>query len=126
MTSKENIAMQITVTESAARELLVAGLDEKKFLRLGVKPGGCAGMSYDAQIDDTLTASDRVVYENKPLKVVADTRYAPLLEGLTIDFSDDLIRPGFILKNPNVKHSCGCGSSFSTESNGCGAGGCGS
>lgn len=118
--------MQITVTDSAARQLLDAGLDEQKFLRLGVKPGGCAGMSYDAYVDDTVTENDAVVFEKKPLRVVAQTRVLPLIEGLVIDFSEDLVRPGFILKNPNVKQSCGCGSSFKSEGAGCGSGGCGS
>jgi len=118
--------MQITVTESAARQLLGAGLDEEKFLRLGVKPGGCAGMSYDAVVDDTITENDEIVFEDHPLRVVSHTRFMPLLEGLVIDFSDDLVRPGFILKNPHVKQSCGCGSSFKTEGSGCGSGGCGS
>jgi iron-sulfur cluster assembly protein len=118
--------MQITVTESAARQLLDVGLDEEKFLRLGVKPGGCAGMSYDAVVDDTLNENDEVVFEQTPLRVVAHARFMPLLEGLVIYFSDDLVRPGFILKNPNVQQSCGCGSSFKTEGAGCGSGGCGS
>lgn len=118
--------MEITVTERAERQLLDIGLDDGKFLRLGVKPGGCAGMSYDAVVDDTVAENDEIVYENRPLRVVAHARFLPLLEGLTIDFSDDLVRPGFILKNPNVQQSCGCGSSFKTEGAACGAGGCGS
>ncbi|MGE4488190.1 MAG: HesB/IscA family protein [Kiritimatiellales bacterium] len=118
--------MQITVTESAARQLIDSGLDEEKFLRLGVKPGGCAGMSYDAYIDDTVTENDEIVYDSHPLRVVAHVRFLPLLEGLTIDFSDDLVRPGFILKNPNVQQSCGCGSSFKADGAASCAGGCGS
>lgn len=117
--------MELDVTENAVRQLVDMGLDEGKFLRLGVKPGGCAGMSYDAYVDDTVTANDEIVFEQKPLRVVAHARFLPLLDGLIIDFSDDLIRPGFVLKNPNVQQSCGCGSSFKadgeTACEGCGS-----
>lgn len=118
--------MQITVTESAVSQLLDAGLGEANFLRLGVKPGGCAGMSYDARVDDIIVEDDEVVFQNQSLKVVAQTAVLPFIQGLVIDFSNDLVRPGFILKNPNVKQSCGCGSSFKSEGSGCGSGGCGS
>jgi iron-sulfur cluster assembly accessory protein len=107
--------MDITVTQAAHDQLVSMGLETGEFLRIGVKPGGCAGMSYDAVLDRNFTANDDVVYEEGTLRVVAHIRFLPLLEGLTIDFSDDLVRPGFILKNPNVQQSCGCGSSFSTE-----------
>lgn len=111
--------MQITVSESAIRQLRDMGLDEGKFLRLGVKPGGCAGMSYSAVLDENETENDETVYENGPVRVLAHTRFLPLLDGLSIDYSADLIRPGFVLKNPNVQESCGCGSSFKTDDAAC-------
>ena len=104
--------MQITVTECATKQLLDSGLGTDNFLRLGVQQGGCAGMSYAAFIDDALTANDQVIYEDAPLRIVSDQEYIALLDGLNIDFSDDLIQPGFVLKNPNSQKSCGCGSSF--------------
>ena len=107
--------MQITLTEAAVEQLKKMGVSEKTFLRLSIKPGGCAGMSYDATLDDSTTANDETVYENPPLRVVAHIRFLPLLDGLNIDFSDDLIRPGFVLSNPNVQQSCGCGASFSMD-----------
>jgi iron-sulfur cluster assembly protein len=107
--------MQITVTDKATEQLLGRGMDQDHFLRLGVEPGGCAGMSYEAYIDDNLTNADEVVYEQACVRIVAETRFVHLLDGLTIDFSDDLIQPGFILKNPNAQHACGCGASFQTE-----------
>lgn len=116
--------MKIYITEAATNALLENGLDPTCFLRLGVKPGGCAGMSYAAGIDDTLGDNDEVVYEAGKLRIVASTTDFEHIDGLEIDFSNDLIRPGFILKNPNAQQGCGCGSSFKTE---CATtGGCGS
>lgn len=107
--------MRITVTDKAIEQLLENGLDREKFLRLGVQAGGCAGMSYAAYIDDGMTSADEVIFEQGELRIVAEAQFLPMLDGLVIDFSDDLIQPGFILKNPNAEQSCGCGSSFSTK-----------
>lgn len=104
--------MQITVTEAATGQLTEAGVGDGTFLRLGVQPGGCAGLSYSAFLDDAITASDQVIYDENGLRIVAGKQYLNLIDGLNIDFSDDLVQPGFILKNPNSKKSCGCGSSF--------------
>lgn len=104
--------INVSVTDSAVKQLKGSGLDQSNFLRLGVQSGGCAGMSYAAFIDDQLTENDQVIYENDPLRIVADGEFVGLLDGLNIDFSDDLIQPGFVLKNPNSKKSCGCGASF--------------
>ncbi len=94
-------------------------------MRLGVRPGGCAGMKYDAVIDDEMEATDQVVYESAPLRVVADSSTVQYLDGLNIDYSDDLVQSGFVLSNPNVQKSCGCGASFGEGGGGCGSGGCG-
>ncbi len=116
--------MQITVAEKAVRQLLDSGIDEHHFLRLGVQPGGCAGMSYAAYVDTDLTPHDQVIFEQTPLRIVSDKGYLALLDGLQIDYSDDLIQPGFVLRNPNTRQSCGCGASFKTneadEVQGCG------
>ena len=107
--------MQITVTDKAVEQLLDSGLCHDNFLRLAIQPGGCAGMSYAAYIDDGLTNRDEVIYEQGELRIVAEGQFVLWLDGLTIDFSDDLIQPGFILKNPNAEQSCGCGSSFTAN-----------
>lgn len=107
--------MQITVTDKAVAQMLGNGLNQENFLRLGVQSGGCAGMAYAAYIDDKLTSADEVVFEQDELRIVAEAQFVPLLDGLIIDFSDDLIQPGFILKNPNAEQTCGCGSSFTTK-----------
>lgn len=107
--------MDITVTVKAVEQLLHSGLNDKSFLRIGVKSGGCAGMSYDAYIDSEQKDHDEVVYHHGKVKIVTESLYKHLFDGLTIDYSDDLIQPGFILKNPNAQHSCGCGASFRTD-----------
>ena len=120
------MVLMITVTENAMEKLQDFGLNKLNFLRLGVQPGGCAGMSYTAVFDTNLSDQDELVFEEDIVRVVADRAVLSLLDGLNIDFSDDLIQPGFILKNPNAKASCGCGSSFKTEDADCSTcGGCG-
>ncbi len=104
--------MKITVTEKAVTQLLQSGVNGENFLRLGVQQGGCAGLSYSAFIDDAISDADAVLYEQSELRIVADREFLHLIDGLNIDFSDDLVQPGFILKNPNAQRSCGCGSSF--------------
>jgi len=104
--------MEITVTDTALGKLKESGLDENNFLRLGVQQGGCAGMSYAAFLDDNISANDQVIYDEQAVRIVSDREFVHLIDGLNIDFSDDLIQPGFILKNPNSQKSCGCGASF--------------
>lgn len=107
--------MDITVTDKAFRQLIMSGLGGTSVLRLGVKQGGCAGLSYSAYIDNTVTETDDILYDKDDLRVIVDQEYSSLVDGLNIDFSDDLIQPGYILKNPNSSKSCGCGASFKAK-----------
>jgi len=104
--------MDITLTDKARARLQNYELSEARFLRLSVQAGGCSGMTYDAVIDESLGEDDEVVHQEGPLRIVADARSALFLDGLTVDYSDDLIQAGFRLTNPNAKKSCGCGASF--------------
>ena len=106
--------MDIKVTEKAKLRLHNMGVSDEIFLRIGVKSGGCSGNSYDAVLDDNMQEVDDVYYTEDKLRIVSDKVSSIYLDGLTIDFSDDLIEPGFRLTNANAKGSCGCGSSFST------------
>lgn len=103
----------IKITPVALQELLKLEATGSNFLRISVIPGGCSGMTYSAAIDNVLSDEDHVVFENGHLRVVADAGSSMFLDGLEIDFSDDLIASGFRFKNPKAKKGCGCGSSFS-------------
>jgi len=103
---------QLTITPKAESELAKLEFGENGFLRINVVPGGCSGMTYTAAVDTDFSDEDVAVFESDSLRIVTDEGSAIFLEGLKIDFSDDLIRSGFRFTNPNASGSCGCGASF--------------
>jgi iron-sulfur cluster assembly protein len=105
--------MSIKITEKARSELIKLGLGPERFLRIGVVPGGCSGMTYTAAIETEVQADDQPVYEDAEIRIVTDSGSALFLDGLHVDYSDDLIRSGFRFISPDRNKSCGCGSSFS-------------
>ena len=80
-------------------------------LRVGVRGGGCSGNSYFMEFCPAAEDGDEV-YDTNGVKLVVDRRSLPLLEGTQIDFVDSLMGSGFKFNNPNVRHSCACGESF--------------
>ncbi|MBI2581080.1 iron-sulfur cluster assembly accessory protein [Candidatus Woesearchaeota archaeon] len=80
-------------------------------LRIEVKPGGCAGYSYDFSLDDE-KKNDDIVLEKDGLRVVSDAASAEALKGAIIDYVETLNRSGFKVDNPNAHAVCSCGSSF--------------
>ena len=102
----------IAITERAQRELAKLDLSPPQFLRINVIPGGCSGMTYSAAVDETFGEEDVTVFESDLVRIVTDQGSAIFLEGLNVDYSDDLIRSGFRFTNPNASGSCGCGASF--------------
>jgi iron-sulfur cluster assembly accessory protein len=107
----------ITVTETASSkiaELLAQEIDgEKLALRVGVRPGGCSGFSYDMFFDSDLSDDDVVDQVTESVRVAVDPASAQMLQGATLDYSDGLQGAGFHIENPNASRSCGCGNSFS-------------
>lgn len=104
--------MNIEITEQARKALIENGVTDGQYFRISVVSGGCSGMTYRANIDITRTDNDVVLYEDERVTVIADFNSALYLNGLNIDYSDDLIRAGFRLSNPNANKACGCGGSF--------------
>jgi iron-sulfur cluster assembly protein len=104
--------MSIQISEKAKKELIKLEATGPNFLRISVVAGGCSGMTYSACIDNTLSDTDQVLFEENDLRVVADPHSSMFLDGLQIDYSDDLIASGFRFKNPKAVKSCGCGASF--------------
>lgn len=81
-------------------------------LRLGVKGGGCSGMSYAIQTDAHPRERDRI-FTFDGVRVFVDPKSFVYLHGMTLDYEETLLRQGFNFINPNSTKSCGCGSSFS-------------
>lgn len=104
--------MAIQISEKAKQELVKLEANGPNFLRISVVSGGCSGMTYSACIDNTLSDTDQVLFEENDLRIIADPNSAMFLDGLSIDYSDDLIASGFRFKNPKAVKACGCGSSF--------------
>jgi iron-sulfur cluster assembly protein len=107
----------ISVSPIAAekvKELLAQRSTPGHGLRIGVRGGGCSGNSYFMEFCETEaeTAGDQVFLSNG-VKLVIDVKSAQLLAGTEIDFVSGLMGSGFKFNNPNVRHSCACGESFS-------------
>jgi len=105
----------MTVTEAAAgrvRELIARAEKPVAGVRVGVKNGGCAGMSYTMDLAETVERGDEVVDVNG-LKVLIDPKAVLFLLGTTMDFTIDKMSARFVFKNPNETSACGCGESVS-------------
>ena len=105
----------ITLTSTAAKEVKRLMEKEQKTdlaLRVGVKGGGCSGMSYVLAIDEASPKQHDTLFEQEGIKVLIDAKSHLYLDGTTIDYKEDLLNGGFRFENPLAKKSCGCGSSF--------------
>ena len=82
------------------------------FVRVGVKSGGCSGLSYDLDFDKTKSEEDKV-FEDNGVKIIVDKKSFLYLVGTTLEYSGGLNGTGFVFNNPNANRTCGCGESFS-------------
>ena len=115
--------MPIVVTEKAAEAVKRIIAQEREqgrmpdgeqvYLRMRVVGGGCSGFQHKLDLDPTVNPKLDEVFEFHGVPVVVDKRSLMYLDGVTVDFHDDLNRRGFSISNPNAKSHCGCGSSFS-------------
>ncbi len=110
----------ILITNDAIEQIsnLIKGQIDKKALRVGVRSGGCSGMSYTMDfISSNEINPDDKVYEyslnsDQSFQVVCDPKSLLYIYGMQLDFSKELIGGGFNFVNPNASQTCGCGSSF--------------
>jgi iron-sulfur cluster assembly protein len=94
------------------REILSDNKLPEGGLRVGVKGGGCSGLSYNLALDSEQRPGDRV-FEQDGVKVFIDTKSLLYLSGATLDWKDEgLMQRGFTFINPNSAGACGCGESF--------------
>ena len=124
MTGVQTCALPISMRrlrelrDQRQRELSSSSKDDDEYLilRMGVRSGGCSGMSYvmDFCTNDSISMEDDQIdiYNHDKIKCVVDSKSMLYLYGLQLDYSTQLIGGGFKFYNPNAEESCGCGSSF--------------
>ena len=107
----------IQVSEIAKSKVIELMTDDgfdasKDYVRVGVKSGGCSGLSYELKFDKEQQENDKV-FEDNNIKIIVDKKSFLYLVGTTLDYSGGLNGAGFVFKNPNANRTCGCGESFS-------------
>lgn len=111
--------INLTLTENAAKKIYDLITEEGNFelkLRIYISGGGCSGFQYNFTFDEVMNADDDFVekqVEGKSIKLVVDSMSYQYLVGAEIDYREDTNGAQFVIRNPNAKTTCGCGSSFS-------------
>tara|TARA_B100001063_G_C16603644_1_gene472081 strand:- start:24 stop:389 length:366 start_codon:yes stop_codon:yes gene_type:complete len=107
----------ISISEVAKNKVIELMKDDgfnysSDFVRVGVKSGGCSGLSYEMKFDKQLEENDKI-FEDNDIKIVVDKKSLLYLAGTTLEYSGGLNGKGFVFSNPNANRTCGCGESFS-------------
>lgn len=107
----------IQVSESASKKIIEMMKDDgfdatKDYVRVGVKSGGCSGLSYELKFDKELSENDKV-FEDNNIKIAVEKKSFLYLAGTILEYSGGLNGKGFVFNNPNAQRTCGCGESFS-------------
>ncbi|MFM7682046.1 MAG: HesB/IscA family protein [Bacteroidota bacterium] len=107
----------IKVSESASKKIVEMMKDDgydatKDYVRVGVKSGGCSGLSYELKFDTTLGENDKV-FEDNHVRIAVEKKSFLYLAGTVLEYSGGLNGKGFVFNNPNASRTCGCGESFS-------------
>ncbi len=110
--------MPVALTETAAKEihkiLADQGLkQDSTSLRVGVKGGGCSGFTYTLDLTEEARSEADEELNSHGIRILVDNKSYLYLDGVEIDFKDEIMGRGFVFKNPNATSTCGCGSSFS-------------
>ena len=109
--------MTIRLTDKAAKHAkkYLGKEEETSFLRVGITTTGCSGYMYQVTTSDSKGEND-IELKSNGIKILTDKLSYQYLEGLLIDFKKDGINEGFSFQNPNADATCGCGESFSIDS----------
>jgi len=107
----------IKVSETAKQKVVTLMTEEgfnadTDFVRVGVKSGGCSGLSYELTFDQQASDTDKV-FEDNSVRILVDKKSFLYLVGTTLEYSGGLNGKGFVFNNPNAQRTCGCGESFS-------------
>lgn len=107
----------IKVSDTARKKIIDLMQDDgfdaaRDYVRVGVKSGGCSGLSYDLKFDKEIGENDKV-FEDNDIKVALEKKSFLYLAGTILEFSGGLNGKGFVFNNPNANRTCGCGESFS-------------
>lgn len=111
------LTIMIKVSEIAKNKVVELMKDDgynpaTDYVRVGVKSGGCSGLSYDLKFDKEQIEGDKV-FEDNGIKIIIDKKSFLYLIGTTLEYSGGLNGTGFVFNNPNATRTCGCGESFS-------------
>ncbi len=107
----------IKVSDTASKKIIEMMKDDGfdpavDYVRVGVKSGGCSGLSYDLHFDKNIAENDKV-FEDNNIKISVEKKSYLYLIGTILEFSGGLNGKGFVFNNPNAQRTCGCGESFS-------------
>ncbi|MFT5736436.1 MAG: iron-sulfur cluster assembly protein [Maribacter sp.] len=107
----------IEVSETAKKKVIdlmtEGGFDAAKdYVRVGVKSGGCSGLSYELDFDNKVEETDKL-FEDNNVRIIVNKKSFLYLVGTVLEYSGGLNGKGFVFNNPNAQRTCGCGESFS-------------
>jgi iron-sulfur cluster assembly protein len=107
----------IKVSDTAKTKVMALmgeeGFDTSQdYVRVGVKSGGCSGLSYELTFDKNVADTDKV-FEDNAIRIIVDKKSFLYLVGTVLEYSGGLNGKGFVFNNPNAQRTCGCGESFS-------------